>query len=132
MGICRTEVLCAIRFIPLWTLILILILLKFLRRAIMASGAGLPIRSAVRLFGALAAVSIGYGMTKVDFKRIVLKTVTGPGSTSRIIAILLVLANLKNVPLAWHVRILQSQLRKSSLLMTRAVAPSSRVSPFKT
>jgi hypothetical protein len=38
-----------------------------------------------------------------SLKALLKSVVTGPGSTSRIVAILVVLANFKNLPLVWHV-----------------------------
>jgi hypothetical protein len=103
MGVCKTEVLCAIRFVPLWTFILFLLFLKFvqslLRRAIMAGAT----KISVRTVAALVAVGVGFSVTRVNVKALLLKTLTGPGSVSRIIALAVVLANLKNLPFVWHV-----------------------------
>jgi hypothetical protein len=103
MGLCKTEVLCAIRFIPLWTFVLFLLLLKclqsLLRRVIMAGAT----KISVRTVAALVAVGVGYGASKVNLKALLLQTITGPGSGSRIIALAVVLANLKNLPFVWHV-----------------------------
>jgi len=57
----------------------------------------------IRTVAALAAVSVVFGVSKVNLKSLVLNTVTGPGNASRIIALVVVLANLKNLPFVWHV-----------------------------
>jgi hypothetical protein len=57
----------------------------------------------IRTVAALAAVSVAFGVSKVNLKSLVLNTVTGPRNMSRIIAIVVVLANLKNLPFVWHV-----------------------------
>ncbi len=57
----------------------------------------------IRTVAALAAVSVVFGASKVNLKSLVLGTVTGPGNVSRILALVVVLANLKNLPFVWHV-----------------------------
>lgn len=103
MVLCKTEVFCAIRFVPLWAFVLFLILLKslqtLLRHTIMAGAT----KISVRAVAVLVAVGLGYGATKVNFKALLLNTLTGPGSVSRIVALAVVLANLKNLPFVWHV-----------------------------
>lgn len=63
-----------------------------------------------RTLGTLLAVSVSAvavaGAGKIDYrsvKSLLQSTLTGPGSTSRIVVILVLLANLKNFPLVWHV-----------------------------
>lgn len=67
----------------------------------MAPATRLPIKtitfSAVTAIGAIAA--------RANLQNLFISTFTGPGSLSRIIAAVVVLANLKNVPFAWHVRL---------------------------
>jgi hypothetical protein len=103
MGICKTELICAVRFVPLWTFILLIFLLKFIgsffRSATMAGATKLSIRT----LATVAAVGVGIGASRVNVKALLQNALTGPGSTSRIIAIVVVLANLKNFPLVWHV-----------------------------
>jgi hypothetical protein len=57
----------------------------------------------IRTVAALAAASVAFGVWRVNLKSLVLKTVTGPGNVSRIIALVVALANLKNLPFVWHV-----------------------------
>jgi hypothetical protein len=57
----------------------------------------------IRTVAALAAVSVVFGVSKVNLKSLVLNTVTGPGNVSRIMALVVVLSNLKNLPFVWHV-----------------------------
>ena len=69
------------------------------RRIAMAGATKISIRTVA----ALAVVGAGFGASKVNLKSLVLNTVTGPGNISRIIAFIIVLANLKNLPFVWHV-----------------------------
>ena len=110
VSICKTELLCAVRFIPLWTLIILLFLFKvlgnLLHRTAMASATRIPRRTlGVLLAASISAVAVA-GTRNFDYRSVrslLQSTLTGPGSTSRIVAILLVLANFKNFPLVWHV-----------------------------
>jgi hypothetical protein len=110
VGICKTEILCAVRFIPLWTLIILLFLFKLLGNLLQRTTMASATRLSRRTLGALVAVSAGaiavVGTGKIDYRSVrslLQSTLTGPGSTSRIVAILVVLANFKNFPLVWHV-----------------------------
>jgi hypothetical protein len=69
------------------------------RRITMAGATKISIRTVA----ALAVVGVGFGVSKANLKSLVLNTVTGPGNVSRIIALVVVLANLKNLPFMWHV-----------------------------
>lgn len=99
MNVCKTSILCAIRFVPLWTLVVVVFLFGFLRRTIMASATGLPYKS----IAAVGIAGLTLGASHVDVKGLILKLVTGPGSYSRIAAALIILANIKNLPFVWHV-----------------------------
>lgn len=66
---------------------------------IMASATRLPLKS----IAFTTAVVVAAGASKVSFKNLAVSTFTGPGSYSRIVATLIVLANLKNGPFVWHV-----------------------------
>jgi len=65
----------------------------------MASATRLPLKSI--LF--TTAIVASTGASRVNLRNLLIRTFTGPGSYSRIAAILIVLANLKNVPGTWHV-----------------------------
>lgn len=53
-------------------------------------------------------LSLGTAASRVHLRNFVVNTFTGPGSKSRTFALLLIVANLKNVPFAWHYRIFSS------------------------
>ncbi|KAK6610734.1 capsule polysaccharide biosynthesis protein [Botrytis cinerea] len=63
----------------------------------------LPLKSLV--FATGIAVTIGVFHTSVQ--NLILNTVTGPGSYSRIAIAILLLGNLKNLPGVWHYRVLK-------------------------
>ena len=64
-----------------------------------------------------ATLLAGVGAARLNIRNLLVRTFTGSGSYSRIIATILVLANLKNVPFAWHVR-LPSPILPSKLIVT--------------
>lgn len=66
----------------------------------MASASRLPLKS----IAFSAAVVVAASASKINLRKIITNTLTGPGMYSRIVAVVVVLANLKNVPWAWHVR----------------------------
>jgi hypothetical protein len=128
LDFCKSAIICSVRFIPLWTFFLAVVVLKALqslfirvfrrRRAgtlsqrtrIAMASAGKYV--AARRMGAAmvagvavaAVATLRSGKGDVGSLKALLKSVvTGPGSTSRIVAILVVLANFKNLPLVWHV-----------------------------
>lgn len=72
---------------------------SFLSNINMASAARIPLKTV--LF--TATLALGVSASRVNLRDFLIRTFTGPGSYSRIIAATLVLANLKNVPFAWHV-----------------------------
>lgn len=63
------------------------------------SASRLPLRSIAAVLA--AALSVGAWKTKP----FVASFLTGPGSYSRILALAVVLANYKNFPFVWHVRL---------------------------
>lgn len=65
----------------------------------MASATALPIKT----IAFTAAVVVSVGASKINLPNLIIHTFTGPGKYSRIAALALVLANLKNLPGAWHV-----------------------------
>ncbi|KAN0108486.1 hypothetical protein V8E51_008228 [Hyaloscypha variabilis] len=70
----------------------------------MASGARLPLRS-LAFTGALALSVVA---SRMSIRNALLNTFTGP---SRVLAALFILANIKNVPFAWHFRVFNAILR---------------------
>ncbi len=65
----------------------------------MASSTRLPMKTILLTTTLVAGASI----SRLNLKSLLLSTFTGPGSYSRILVTAIVLANLKNVPFAWHV-----------------------------
>ncbi|KAI5467189.1 hypothetical protein BGZ63DRAFT_418910 [Mariannaea sp. PMI_226] len=83
--------------------------------------------SSLGKFGLLAGIipitvaSAGYASRRVDWVDVVKNFLTGPGRTSRILLLLFVIFNWKNMPFAWTYRVWSSMLyhmwlRKSPLL----------------
>ncbi|KUJ11908.1 uncharacterized protein LY89DRAFT_653422 [Mollisia scopiformis] len=72
----------------------------------MASASSLPIK----LIAFTTALVLGASASRINLRTLIINTFTGPGMYSRIAAALLVLANLKNVPWAWHYRVFQGIL----------------------
>ena len=64
----------------------------------MASATRLPLKP----IAVSAAVVFTVIASRANLYKHLLNTVTGPGKYSRIFAITLILANLKNAPFAWH------------------------------
>ncbi|KAJ4396621.1 hypothetical protein N0V93_000842 [Gnomoniopsis smithogilvyi] len=58
-----------------------------------------------------AAVAGGLSLAHVDWKRVILKFVTGPGRTSRILLAVFVVTNWKSMPLMWTYRVLGAMIR---------------------
>ncbi|KAH6722551.1 hypothetical protein BKA61DRAFT_592814 [Leptodontidium sp. MPI-SDFR-AT-0119] len=73
----------------------------------MASATRLPLKS----IAFTTALVVSAGASKVSFRNLAINTFTGPGSYSRMVAVLLVLANIKNVPFAWHYRVFNAILK---------------------
>ncbi|RDW58050.1 hypothetical protein BP6252_13461 [Coleophoma cylindrospora] len=67
----------------------------------MASATQLPLKSITFTTALLVAA----GLSRVNIHKLLVGTFTGPGSYSRIAILAVVLANLKNVPYAWHFRV---------------------------
>lgn len=117
MGICKTEIICLVRFVPLWSFLAVLFLLKLvhllikrlfararfssgarLQARVMASAASLPLRALAPAVAAL--LGAGAYASRAQIKSFL----TGPGSYSRILVLVLLGANVKNLPFVWHVR----------------------------
>ncbi|KAK0116619.1 hypothetical protein ONS96_012475 [Cadophora gregata f. sp. sojae] len=97
----------------------------------MASATRLPLKS----IAFTTALVVSAGASRVSFKQLALTTFTGPGSYSRIVAALIVLANLKNVPFAWHFRVFNAILKHCLFSLPNippALAPSTLFLPVIT
>lgn len=72
-------------------------------------------RLSLRPLGLIAALGVGIGAAKLNpsggVKELLVGLVTGPGSMSRIVALVLVLVNLKVLPLVWHFKVLYAVFR---------------------
>jgi hypothetical protein len=68
----------------------------------MASASRLPLKS----IAFSTAIVFAATASKVNLRKIIINTFTGPGMYSRMLAAVLILANFKNIPWAWHVRTL--------------------------
>ena len=69
----------------------------------MASATKLPLKSMVLASSVAIPIVLGASASRVNLRNLVIRTFTGPGSYSRVVAAILILTNLKNVPFAWHV-----------------------------
>lgn len=71
----------------------------------MASSAGKmsALSLVVPVFAPVAIGSLGYAAWRVDWSELVMSFLTGPGRTSRILLVLFVVFNWKNMPFAWTV-----------------------------
>lgn len=59
----------------------------------------------VPVFAPLAIGSVGYAAWRTNWPVLVQSFLTGPGRTSRILLLLFVIFNWKNMPFAWTVRL---------------------------
>lgn len=57
----------------------------------------------IKAIAVAVTIAMAYGATRINVRALLTSAFTGPGSISRIIAIVLVLCNLKNLPFIWHV-----------------------------
>ncbi|TVY47923.1 Uncharacterized protein LOCC1_G001625 [Lachnellula occidentalis] len=73
----------------------------------MASATALPLKS-ILFTGTLV---LGIGASRANLRSQATSFLTGPGRNSRILAAVILLANLKNVPFAWHYRVWGAILR---------------------
>jgi len=105
-GICKTEVLCLIKFLPLWSFVLVLLLSKLLYslgRRTMASASSSAFGAFIRPVTPVAMVGMAVGI--YYSRESILEVFTGPGKYSRIALLLVLLANYKNFPFVWHIRV---------------------------
>ncbi|PHH85943.1 hypothetical protein CDD83_10954 [Cordyceps sp. RAO-2017] len=96
---------------------------------------------AVRLLTPLALGSAGYAAWRVHWRAVLRSFVTGPGRSSRILLLLFLVLNWKNLPFAWTYRVFyaiiyHNALRKSPQQTPRAlfkpVVPTRPTSPTST
>lgn len=73
----------------------------------MASATSLPLKS----IAFSVSLILGTAASRVNLRNLLVSTFTGPGSKSRTFAVLVILANLKNVPFGWHFRVFNSILK---------------------
>ncbi|TVY91596.1 Uncharacterized protein LAWI1_G001783 [Lachnellula willkommii] len=94
----------------------------------MASATRLPLKS-ILFTGTLV---LGIGASRVNLRSHAISFFTGSGRNSRILAAVILLANLKNVPFAWHYRVWGAILRHCLFSKPRipvALAPSTLFLP---
>ncbi|TVY18902.1 Uncharacterized protein LARI1_G003708 [Lachnellula arida] len=94
----------------------------------MASATRLPLKS-ILFTGTLV---LGIGASRVNLRSHAISFFTGSGRNSRILAAVILLANLKNVPIAWHYRVWGAILRHCLFSKPRipaALAPSTLFLP---
>ncbi|KAI9734037.1 MAG: hypothetical protein M1818_006975 [Claussenomyces sp. TS43310] len=92
----------------------------------MASASRLPIKA----IAGVTALGLALGAAKVDLKSLLLGVVTGPGNYSRILAIVVVLANTKSLPFVWHVRVLGALFSQMYMTKTKPFSATSGSSPY--
>ncbi|RDL37485.1 Thioesterase ester dehydrase-isomerase [Venustampulla echinocandica] len=73
----------------------------------MASATRLPLKSILLA----TSLVLGVSASRIQLRSAVLNTLTGPGKYSRIAVILVIFANIKNVPFVWHYRVWSAILR---------------------
>lgn len=66
----------------------------------------------VPVFVPLALGSVGYAAWRTNWSALVQSFATGPGRTSRIMLLLFVIFNWKNMPFAWTVRSFHRKLAR--------------------
>ncbi|POR37231.1 Uncharacterized protein TPAR_02564 [Tolypocladium paradoxum] len=81
---------------------------------------------AIRILTPLAVGSAGYAACRINWPVVTRSFLTGPGRTSRILVLLFVIFNWKNLPLAWTYRVFYAIIyhnivRKSPQLAPRAL-----------
>lgn len=86
---------------------------------------------AIRIIVPLAVGSAGYAAYKVDWTRAIHDFATGPGRTSRILLLLFVVFNWKNLPFAWTVRRSQSPLPCPSYLFGSSNFSQQKKAPMR-
>jgi hypothetical protein len=97
----------------------------------MASAASLPLKS----IGFASAILLAAGGSRIQFRDLLVRTFTGPGRNSRIAVIALVLANVKNLPFVWTVRVFKAIVQHcivNKRVLPLDIAPSTLFLPVIT
>ncbi|ORY69080.1 capsule polysaccharide biosynthesis protein [Pseudomassariella vexata] len=76
----------------------------------MASSAGWAQLLQVSIPASIASLVYGLFKSKTEAQAVALSFFTGPGKTSRIVALVVVLVNWKSLPLAWTVRVFNAMI----------------------
>ncbi|KAI1820181.1 capsule polysaccharide biosynthesis protein [Xylaria intraflava] len=96
----------------------------------MASAAGFS--GIVRIAGPILLPAVAYGLYKGNVGAMVEAYFTGPGRTSRIVALVVVLANWKSLPLAWTFRIFNAMITHMMVHPHHDYTPDKLFQPVKT
>ncbi|KAI1172755.1 capsule polysaccharide biosynthesis protein [Nemania sp. FL0916] len=97
----------------------------------MASSAGFFLRFA-RLASPALVSALAYGAYKSNLPTVLEAFFTGPGRTSRIIALVVVLVNWKSLPLVWTFRIYNAMIKHFLMRPDHAYPPSKLFHPVRT
>ncbi|KAI9167790.1 putative thioesterase atnL [Paramyrothecium foliicola] len=94
----------------------------------MASAAGKM--SVLSVLAPVAVGSAGYAAWRLDWQTALRAFLTGPGRTSRIILLLFVVFNWKNLPFAWTYRVLYTILYHTTLRKSPQLTPKALFKPM--
>ncbi|KAI0537180.1 capsule polysaccharide biosynthesis protein [Xylaria digitata] len=97
----------------------------------MASAAG-PLNRITRIAGPALLPAIAYGAYKGNAAGLIEAFFTGPGRTSRIIALVVVIVNWKSLPLAWTYRIFNGMISHLIVRPNHTYTPDKLFQPVKT
>ncbi|OAQ90388.1 capsule polysaccharide biosynthesis protein [Purpureocillium lilacinum] len=86
--------------------------------------------AAVRVLTPLAVGSAGYAAYRINWAVAVRKFLTGPGRSSRILLLLFVAFNWKNLPFAWTYRVFYAILYHNVLRKSPALTPRALFKPL--
>ncbi|KAI1370477.1 capsule polysaccharide biosynthesis protein [Hypoxylon crocopeplum] len=86
----------------------------------------------LRVAGPVLLPAIAYGAYKVNAVRLLESFFTGPGRTSRVIALVVVLVNWKSLPFAWTFRVLGAMVSHFALRRYHTHAPDKLFHPVIT
>ncbi|KAI1434318.1 capsule polysaccharide biosynthesis protein [Xylaria sp. CBS 124048] len=96
----------------------------------MASAAGFS--RAIRVAGPVLVPAVAYGAYRGNAAAMIESFFTGPGRTSRIIALAVVLVNWKSLPLAWTFRIFNAMVGHLMVRPRHTYTPDKLFQPVKT
>ncbi|KAI1429117.1 capsule polysaccharide biosynthesis protein [Xylaria sp. FL1777] len=97
----------------------------------MASAAG-PVSRVARIAGPALVPALLYGAYKGDVVAAIEAFFTGPGRTSRIVALVVVLVNWKSLPLAWTFRVFNGMVLHFLVRPSHTYTPDKLFDPVKT